>query len=399
MTTPHRPASGKQLLTVTIAYAGFVILGLYDGSLGVAWPPMRADFGVAVDGLGLLLLVGSAGHILASFSSGRLVGQHGIWLVLVGSSVLGAVGGLAQMAAPTWTVIVIAGFVAGLGRGLMDSGMNTFASARFRPRLLNWLHASFGIGSTSGALLITGLLAVNLGWRAGFAVLGVSNLVLALLFLATRPRWQLREDAVSAETPTAPFRDTLRLPIVWLSVGVFILYTGIELSIGQWTATLLVDGRGMAVTTAGLWTTLYWGSLTIGRIVLGFIETDLVRLVRFALVGLIIGAALFAANLSTPLNLIGLMLAGFSQAPIFPSLIALTPQRVGTVNAPNAIGFEVGAAGVGAAILPAVAGSLGARFGLDTIMWLMTATAVAMLLLHELIIRRAATAPATTHPN
>jgi fucose permease len=271
---------------------------------------------------------------------------------------------------------------------MMDAGMNTYASDNFRPRLLNWMHASFGVGTTAGALMMTGLLAASFGWRAGLAIITLFNVALLIAFVVTRRVWQLENEvSVSAEIPKASYQTTLRLPIVWLSIGVFFLYTGIELGVGQWSFTVLTESRGLAATTAGLWTTLYWASLTVGRILLGFIETNISRALRLAMIGSVAGMLLLSSDIATWLNLAGLMLTGFSLAPVFPFLIAVTPARMGTANAPNAIGFQVGAAGVGAALLPAIAGVLGANYGLEWILVFMTGAAVLMLILHEAIVR------------
>lgn len=387
------------LITVLVAYAAFVVLGLYDGLLGVAWLSMRTTFGMPVDALGLLLLAGTAGHVTASFANGSVIARRGIRFALLSSCVLMMAGFLTETVAPEWAVLIAGGFIAGMGRGMMDAGMNTYASANFRPRLLNWLHASFGVGTTAGALLMTGLLAANFGWRAGLAIVTAWNVALLIAFVMTRRLWVLENGAgavttplstSSAETTTAPYKQTLRLPVVWLSIGVFFLYTGIELGVGQWSFTVFTESRGLSGTVAGLWTTLYWASLTIGRILLGFIETRIATWVRIALFAVVIGMIIVVLNITPWLNLVGLMLVGFALAPIFPFLITLTPARMGAANAPNAIGFQVGAAGVGAAILPAVAGVLGADFGLETIMIFMTVAAVLMWLLHELIVRQIA---------
>lgn len=60
-------------------------------------------------------------------------------------------------------------------------------------------------------------------------------------------------------------------------------------------------------------------------------------------------------------------MAGFALAPVFPSLIALTPKRVGASHAPNAVGFQISAAMTGGALLPAFAGLMIDAFGVDFI--------------------------------
>jgi fucose permease len=389
--TSTAPTKRPGLTILAIAYAAFIALGLMDGLLGVAWPSMRATFNLPLDALGLLLLTHTAGHILASFSNGRFLQLTGIATLLMLSLALRGGAMLTQALTPTWLLIVAFSFISGLGAGMLDSGMNTFAAARFRPRLLNWLHASFAVGASFGPLLMTALLDAERSWRLGFGLLAGFNILLAALFVLTRSRWTLPHQDLTQDAPsqsTVSSRETLKLPIVWISILIFMLYTGLELGLGQWSFTLATESRAISETTAGFWTTLYWGSLTAGRIILGFIETNTERLVRFALILVVIGVAAFALNLSPTLSLLGLMMVGFGLAPVFPALIALTPFRIGSDHAPNAIGFQVGAAGLGAAILPGLAGILGDAFGLEWIALFFLGAAVLLFLAQETAARR-----------
>jgi fucose permease len=100
------------------------------------------------------------------------------------------------------------------------------------------------------------------------------------------------------------------------------------------------------------------------------------------------GAALIWLNLMDVLSFVGLALMGFASAPIFPSLISSTPKRLGPEHAPNVIGFQVGAASLGIALLPATAGVLAERFGLEVIGPFLLLASTAMLLLHEATVSR-----------
>ena len=53
---------------------------------------------------------------------------------------------------PTWPVLVLCGLLVGTGGGILDGGMNIYFAANHGPRLMNWLHASFGIGATLGRM-------------------------------------------------------------------------------------------------------------------------------------------------------------------------------------------------------------------------------------------------------
>jgi len=83
-------------------------------------------------------------------------------------------------------------------------------------------------------------------------------------------------------------------------------------------------------------------------------------------------------------------LIGFSLAPLFPSLISITPRRVGAAHAANTIGFQVAAGGVGVALLPGFAGVLAESLGLEIVGPFLFAASIVLLLLHESIVHLSA---------
>jgi fucose permease len=154
-----------------------------------------------------------------------------------------------------------------------------------------------------------------------------------------------------------------------MNIFIFFFYVGLEIGIGQWLFTLLTQSRKISEEEAGLWTSFYWGGLTLGRIVFGFVLTriETTKVITFALIGILIGTCLVAFNLFNVIPLIGIVMIGFCNGPVFPSLISLTPKRVGEEYANHAIGFQISAAMVGGALLPALAGLLTDIFGLEII--------------------------------
>ena len=138
---------------VLLAYAAFIALGMPDGLLGIAWPTMRVDFGVPLDAVGMLLIAAVVGYMTSSFLSGTLVGRFGVGQVLAVSCMLTGAALVGYTFVPTWWMMVSLGVVAGLGAGAVDAGMNTYAAAHFGEGLVQWLHASYGIGITLGPIL------------------------------------------------------------------------------------------------------------------------------------------------------------------------------------------------------------------------------------------------------
>jgi fucose permease len=376
-------------MVVGVGFFSFVALGMPGGLLNVAWSPaIRETFGLSLDAVGLMYLASTLGYCLASSATGRLTARLGMARLLVASSVFGALGLLGIAIAPGWGVLLGLSLLTGAGGGILDGGMNIYFAASFGPRLMNWLHACFGIGATIGPWLMTAILKGGGSWRWGYGVAALLYAVLTALLLLTARRWRMGREAASSTGPrTAAARETLRLPFVWLGIGLFMVYTGLEVSAGQWSFSLFTDARGVALDVAGMWVGIYWGSFTVGRILFGAI----VEKVRAeVLIRLCIGVEALAALLLwwSPVPMAGflaLALFGFAHSPIFALMITYTQERLGPVHAPNAIGLEVGAAGVGVGVLPGLAGVLAEKLGLEIVPWFLLAGSLAMLLLYEAI--------------
>ncbi len=169
----------------------------------------------------------------------------------------------------------------------------------------------------------------------------------------------------------------------------FLLYTGAELTLGNWTYTLFTEGRGVSPRLAGLWAGGFWATFTIGRI-LGGLYAHKVRLniLLFSAMALaLVGAILFWWNPVALVGVLGVFVVGFAMAPIFPGLVSSTSQRVGAHHAANTIGFQMSAAGLGGALLPSLAGYLAQHISLETIPVMLTVSLVGLLVLYILSVR------------
>jgi fucose permease len=373
-----------------ITLVAFVSLGLPDGVLGVAWPSIRRSFDLPPDRLGVLLAAAMAGYLASSFSSGAVVARLGVGRLLLWSSILMVANSFAYALTPTWGLMVGAGVLAGLGAGAIDAGINAFAAARFSPRLVSWLHASYGVGAMLGPLLMTAVVTSGLGWQWGYAIIGVVLAGMTVSFLLTLRLWGSdrpeRGSPRDAREPAPGLLDTLGRPRVWLNVALFFVYTGLEVSTGQWTYSLFTEARGVAPGPAGAWIAVYWAALTAGRIVSGGLAGRLTgdAQLRIGTLGALAGALLVWWDPGPGVAFFGLAVLGFAVAPIFPTLIAETPRRLGSSHATSAIGFQVAAAYLGTAAIPGVTGVLAGRVGLTVIGPCLFGTALVLALLQEI---------------
>ena len=379
-----------------LAYLSVAVPG---STLGLLWPLMRLSWHQPLGLLGLLLIIGVSASAAASVLTGRLMSRVPTGPIVAASAAAIALALAAESAAPSVWVFAGGMVVFGVGFGALDTALNAHAAARFGPRRINWMHASYGLGATGGPLLATGLLAAGLGWRGTYgvqaAVQGAVAVLLALTWRAwdrpalTAPAADLAApDSPAADLPApdrlapAPSRPAARAAALTVLIGAAFaaVECGIESGAGIWGYVFLTAGRGLSGAVAAGTVSAYWATMFAGRAVLGPVAERFGarRVLTGGVAGLVAGAVLLTVPGPAAVPVAGLAVVGLAAAPIFPLLTLATAERTGGADSTRAISLQVAASAGGNAALPA---------GLGLVIGALTASALgpALLLLSLLL--------------
>lgn len=371
---------------ILVAYLVFVVIGIASGLLNIAWTYMQVTFGVSHDSLAALAPAAMLGGLVAAFFNGALIGRFSLGAVLVGGMAFAGFGLLGYALAPVWLLLLAVAVFTSVGKGTIDAAMNNFVGSNYGSSEMNWLHACWGIGLTIAPAIVTFfVLDQGGGWQASYILVGIAVLLLGGLVLLTLPLWQLRDSggAGSQNLQRQPLGESLRRPIVLVGLLFFFVYGGIEIGTGQLANTLLTEARGLPQEVASGWVSAYWGSFTIGRILMGLLAMRLGDrlLLTICFACSLLGAGLLFLNPSEDLSFVGMLGIGFGLAAIFPILISQTYARVGVDHAPNAIGFQVGCAALGGATLSGLGGIFAEYVGAESIsLFILVGAALAVII-------------------
>lgn len=380
----------RSYLLLAVIYLGYISLGLPDGTLGVAWPAIYPELNLPLGLAGTIVMVATVLTGIAGFSSGWIIGRWRTGPVVMVSGVLTATGLLILSQAQSAWWLYAAAVPLGVGAGAVDAGLNGFVARHYRGRHMTWLHACWGVGATSGPLFFGWALGAGHGWRGGYLMLGCLQLGLAGLFLFTLKLWsnvpergpEAGRDGTAPRIPTT----TANSFAGWLSPVIFALYVAVETTIGLWAGTVLVVRRGFAPETAALCIAGFYGSLTGGRILVGFVVEHWGnrRVVTGGSVLALAGLLAFTFATTVPAAAGALVLTGLGLAPIYPALMHEVPRRFAPAAVQTVIGRQSGGASFGAGFLPALAGWV-AQESLATVPWLVLGVLVVMMgLIHRL---------------
>ncbi len=287
-TVPPRVAAWR-----TAVFVIFAVNGLGLASVISRAPTLRADLGISVAQMGVLIVAGSLGAIAGLLLSSHLVhwlgGRRTILITLSGCGVAVVGIGLgAQLGsyAVAWAFLAVYGACS----SICDVAMNvegTGVERTTRKAIMPWFHASWSLGSVVSAGLGAAAAFAGVPPVVHFAVIGA--VIVGCAIVATRFVPDL--DAASDDAPRFTFRERMS---VWLEprtllIGLIMLGMAFaEGSANDWLSIGFHDDRHVTDGQAALAFGAFATAMTVGRLV------GVPLLNRFGRVPVLRGAALSA---------------------------------------------------------------------------------------------------------
>lgn len=364
-------------------YLVFFINGTLLASLLARLPSVRDDLDLTPQSLGLVLLSGSVGSLIALPLAGFLVARVGVSRVIVVAATVGAVGVACAGLAPSVPVLVVTLFFWGFGNGCWDVAMNVEAAdveQRVGTTLMPRFHGAFSIGTVVGAGVAAGTAFGSIGRGPHLVVMAVLVLVGAQVaargFLPARPQ-PVDDGTAAAKALRFGVRDAWREPrtlLVGITVLGFALVEGIA---GDWLAIAVVDSRGAENWVGSAVYGVFLTAMTVGRFT-GPVLLDRVGRYRPLLGTALLGAigavvVVFVPGIGGAVT--GAVLWGLGASLGFPVGMSAgaddSARAAARVSVVASIAYTAFLAG------PPLVGLLGERFGTDTA--LLTVVVAALL--------------------
>ena len=429
-----------------IIYLAFISLGLPDSAIGSAWPTMAPSLGAGISWVGVVTMIISAGTIVSSLMSVRVVERFGTGRVTVASVALTAAALVGFSQSQAFWQLCLWAVPYGLGAGAVDAALNAFVAVHYESQHMSWLHCMWGVGASGGPMVMAQCLERST-WSTGFLVLGGIQVGIALVLTLSLPLWRDRklprvsgrragrEAAIGAapeaalprgeaahgagaralpgataaagagEVPGAaaasgaggtsdgtrgklPARRTraqlLRIPGVKAVLVSFFCYSAFEATCGNWAATFCTLARGIDAQTAASWAALFYMGITAGRAVSGFISLKVNDRNMIRLGQALIAVAFVCVLMPGDTALFaGLVLMGCGCAPIYPSTIHATPARFGEELALELTGMQMAFAYIGSLAMSPLFGVLAQFVGAWIYPWYLVLFLVGMVVTGE----------------
>ena len=350
-----------------VYYAVFITIGLTNAVLGPTLPSLAANTGAVLSEIGFLFTARSFGFIVGSLSGARLFDRRpGHRLMAAMVIILALTLALTPLLTRIWLLTAVL-FLAGFAENMIDVGGNTLLVWLHREKVgpyMNGLHFFFGVGAFLSPIVVAQTLLHSGGvtwayWLLALIILPVSPL-LALLPSPT---------AVTQSTGQQTNLQTNTWLLILIMAFMF-LYVGLEIGFGGWLFTY-ATGLGLANETAAAYlTSVFWGALTVGRLlsIPMVVRLRPKKMLLLNLLGALLSVGvLFAGIGETILLWLGVAGLGLSFAAIFPTTIALTERRMAISG--QITGWLFLGSGLGGMVLPWLMGYLLATIAPTAILW------------------------------
>ena len=370
--------------------AGFFVLGILLGMLGSLVITWQYHIDVEPESIGRHFLAMSAGYVLASLLTPRLLSNLPVRTVAMCATALAFLSlvGLAAFAppsAPIWRVGT-------LGAAGVSAGALTYTLFYANQSLFEVAPASYanraGALFVGGGLLATMIVGITYFGGSIHIQTALLSLVPAVYLLAlalnrlpaaiNRP--QLQQDDLLRET----LKDLRSIATMLFSTLVFFQFS-CEWAIVGWLPLFLIHTLGMNPVTAVWALGLYFFSLMIGRLIAQMLLPIIShrKMLMVSVAGSMAGYLLLSLTGSTLLALAAAVVIGLSHAPIYPLIAERLDHRFS--YHPGFYSGTISVAMAGAMATPWLLGYVDESLGMRAVMLIPSIASILVLILSVLM--------------
>ena len=233
-------------------------------------PALSRGMGVSLGAVTSLIAVNQVTSVLGLLA-GPLSDRWGYRKMMVAGMAMLAMGMLAAALFPIYAVVLVALFLAGLGKSVLDPAMQAWAGNRVpfarRALVIGILETSWAASTLIGIPLVAVLMDVY-GWRSPFLVMGILGVIGAVVLLTILPREKeppVTSSAGSWSVFLRPYAQLVgnRPALGALAYAFFVSAANDNLFVvyGAW----LEDRFGIGLVALGLGTSLIGAAELIGE--------------------------------------------------------------------------------------------------------------------------------------
>ncbi|KAF8234579.1 MFS general substrate transporter [Tricholoma matsutake] len=381
---------------ITLCWTLF-LAGWNDASTGPLLPRIQEVYHVGFAVVSLIFVVACTGFISGALANVPLSEKLGLGKVPSAGSLFQAVAYALQAPAFPFPMFVICFAINGFGLAVQDAQANGFvASLKDNAETkMGFLHAAYGAGALCAPIVATQFAQAR-RWSFHYLVslgIAISNtiMLIAVFRFKTQDECLVEIGQAAAEEGTSSestFRQILSHKTVHLLAFFILVYVGVEVTVGGWIVTFIINVRGGG-PSSGYVSTGFFSGLMFGRVALLWVNKTVgERRVLFIYALLAIGLELvvwFVPSLvgdAVAVSLVGMLLG-----PMYPLAMNHAGRVLPRWLLTGSIGWIAGFGQAGSAVLPFMTGAFSSKFGIRSLQPLLVVMMSLMTVMWALVPR------------
>ncbi|KAF8187039.1 major facilitator superfamily domain-containing protein [Mycena galopus ATCC 62051] len=371
------------------------LAGWNDGTAGPLIPRIQRVYHVGFAVVSLIFVFACVGFIGGAMINVPLTDRLGFGKMLALGSICQIIAYSMMAPAPPFPVFVLSFVINGVGVAIQDAQANGYvASLKHNPETkMGLLHGAYGAGALAAPLVATQFSQLR-HWSFHYlASLGIaiSNtaLLIAVFRMKTQDECLASVGEAAGETSTSEhstFRQILTTKTVHLLAFFILVYVGVEVTIGGWIVTYIIDvrhgGPSSGYVSAG-----FFGGLMTGRVTLLWLNQKIgERRVLYLYSVLAIALELVVWLVPSLIgDAVAVSIVGLLLGPIYPITMNYAGRVLPRWLLTGSIGWIAGFGQAGSAVFPFITGAIASKTGIKVLQPLLISMMSFMIVLWALV--------------
>ncbi|GAA0372516.1 MFS transporter [Bacillus horti] len=375
----------------------YLLAGFGHIIIGTVLEPMIEHYNLDYSDGGQLIMNQFLGFLVGVLFAPMIIKKIGRKATLFIALFLFAVVQLGLFLLLPWTVLLLLVPLGGAGFGMIETVLAGMIIAELKEKkasIMVLTELFFGIGALTVPIMAAVFIATGY-WNSIFMAVSIIVMIGFVLWLFLRfgeyesilnkkpVNIKNNEDVIPKVRYAKP-----SIPLLWIGSLFFFLYVGVEMTFPNYLPSILSMTSTLSASTLALSITVFWGAMTLGRLIMIFIvdRIGIWKLFLITVTGQMITLGLFAMSPNTIISFITIFLAGFIMGGIFAlGLLVINTGIPGLEDRTTSLLIAMG--GLGGALLPRLAGSLLDNYPVEVTLWVLFGFAVIMTFLMSIIYR------------
>lgn len=387
-----------------VVFVSYVLYGLSGNLLNSVWPKVAGDIGAAVALLGVVSTLCNITSGVTSAFVYKIRRKYGTNITISIGLVFMALCLILYGVAKNIYIIGIGFIVLGIGNAIVDVGANSYIIKAYDAKKVSLLHACWGVGSSIGPMIMALSITYLNNYRAGFAIGAVIIIAVFILMRFMKRKWEANKASVAKETvelhsvseeektSNKKFVDIIKIDLALIVMICFFFGNALNGLMNTWIATIFVEQRHISVIEGANLATVFFASLTLMRVILGFIASNFKtkNVIFFGIIVAIVGVGLmFIKSTNIYFLYLNAAVLGIGIAPIIPFFNHYLKTLFGENNVGEILGYCSIFSLTGIGISSFCATLVVRFFGIDVIQVYIIIVAVILLAIFSYIVYRA----------